>query len=464
MTRGQAWLITLLGVALHAPPSRAAAPRPAPVDGGLARAPASADARVAQVQQQEREARELLAVVSRLRELAVRAPVPMRVASRAQVLAQIEHRLAAEYEEGEIAGEEQVLKRLGLLPLDLDYRRAVLALLSEQIAGFYDPHTRSLAIADWLPSLLQRPTLVHELCHALQDQHFRLLRFVRPLKDNSDRQLAQAALVEGDCTGVMLEHALQPAGLDLASVPGKLEHFVGAALAASSSAGAPVPVFLREILTFPYLSGLRLVQRVRATQPWSGVSALFRRPPQTTEQVLHFDKYRSGERPLVLKAHPLPTLAAASLVRQDTLGEFQLRVYLAQAVDPAVAERAAAGWAGDRLVAYRLSAAAPLPALVHLTAWDSEADAIEFANAEQQLVAGRLARERRPPAVGERAGVAVYRDTAGAEWSVERRGRLVLSLRAFPLEQRALLQQQVWLRWCGPGLPCRRAAAPTRPQ
>lgn len=456
--------IALLSVVLPTALLRAGAPSRAAVDAGAARDAAPLGAGAEAVRRQEGEARALLAVVSRLRELPVRAPVPMSVASRAQVLAQIEHRLATEYEQAEIAGEEQVLKRLGLLPLDLDYRRAVLALLTEQIAGFYDPRTRRLAIADWLPLTLQRPTLVHELCHALQDQHFHLLRFVRPLKDNSDRQLAQAALVEGDCTGAMLEYVLQPAGLDLGSVPGQLEQFVSAALGASSRGGAPVPVYLREVLTFPYLSGLRLIQRVRANQPWSAVSALFRRPPQTTEQVLHFEKYRAHEPPLALRPRALPALASASIVRQDTLGEFQLRLYLAQGLDPTLAERAAAGWGGDRLVAYRLSAAAPLPAIVHLTVWDSEADAIEFVNAEQQLFAARRVRAGQPGAAGAPVGAIVYRDAEGAEWSAERRGRLVLSLMAFPAEQRAALQQEVWLRWCGPGLACRRAPGGSAPE
>ncbi|MBK8480796.1 MAG: hypothetical protein IPL40_06435 [Proteobacteria bacterium] len=465
MMRRRAVVVLLLACSLLVTPPQAGAAPQAPADGGVASAPTPErkDGGVWAAQQRESEARALLRVVSDLRELRIRAAVPMIVASRAQVVAQIEQRLATEYEQAEIANEEQVLKRLGLLPLELDYRQAVLALLSEQIAGFYDPQARRLAIADWLPLLLQRPTLVHELCHALQDQHFHLLRFVRPLKDNGDRQLAQAALVEGDCTAVMLEDVLQPAGLDLSSVPGQLEQFVGAALAGGGGGGKSVPPFLREVLTFPYLSGLRLIQRVRATEPWSAVSALFRRPPETTEQVLHFEKYRSHEPALRLRPRALPALASASIVRQDTLGEFQLRLYLAQGVDSAVAERAAAGWGGDRLVAYRLSEGAPLPAIVHLTAWDSEADAVEFSNAEQHLFADRLARERQPPTPEALAGVIVYRDGAGAEWSVERRGSLVLSLLAFPAEQRARLQQEVWLHWCGAALRCVRArAAPSK--
>jgi hypothetical protein len=160
------------------------------------------------------EAKQLVKVVSRLRGLKVRRSVAMGVMTRDQILAELEKRLSEEYTEDEIAAESDVLKRLGLLPRDADYKRTILELLTDQVAGFYNPLTKRLNIAAWLPLVLQRPALAHEICHALQDQHFRLKRFTRPTKDDSDRQLARAALVEGDCTGLMLEYVLVPMGVN----------------------------------------------------------------------------------------------------------------------------------------------------------------------------------------------------------------------------------------------------------
>ena len=82
-----------------------------------------------------------------------------------------------------------MLKRLGLLPADVDYEKLLLDLLMEQVAGFYDPFARQLYIADWLPLEMQRPALAHEIEHALQDQHFDLKKFATPIKDDGDRQL-----------------------------------------------------------------------------------------------------------------------------------------------------------------------------------------------------------------------------------------------------------------------------------
>ncbi len=104
-------------------------------------------------------------------------------------------------------------KRLGLLPADTDYEKLMVDLLMEQVAGFYDPSTAKLYMADWLPLMMQRPALAHEITHALQDQHFDLKRFTKPIRDDGDRQIAGSALVEGDGTMAMLEYQAQSMGL-----------------------------------------------------------------------------------------------------------------------------------------------------------------------------------------------------------------------------------------------------------
>ena len=90
----------------------------------------------------------------------------------------------------------------------------------EQVAGFYDPLARKLYIADWIAIDFERPALAHEIQHALQDQHFDLKSFSTPIKDDGDRQLARAALVEGDGTAVMLWFVAQQMGNDVEQLPG----------------------------------------------------------------------------------------------------------------------------------------------------------------------------------------------------------------------------------------------------
>jgi hypothetical protein len=380
-----------------------------------------------------------------LRGLRLRRPIPMGVQSRAEIIKRVEQKLDKEYTAEEIANEAAVLKRLGLLPAALDYRATILELLKDQVAGYYDPADGKLHLADWIPVTLQELALSHEICHGLQDQHFGLKRFTKPLKENSDQQLAQMALVEGDCTGVMLEYALAPEGRDLGSMSGAADQLAKMASAATGSAKLrSAPRFLRETLLFPYVRGLGLVQRTRATHPWSVVSKMFKRPPESTEQVLHPKKYWAQERPVPVRPRSIAALAGYERIRQDVLGELQLSIYLEQAVGADVAARAAEGWGGDLLQGYRAESKAGAPLLVHLSTWDSEVDALEFANAQRHVLAARKLKPAADDADAD--GVWIYR-AKGEEWSVQLRKQHVLTLHGCPPALRAALQREVWDEW-----------------
>jgi hypothetical protein len=425
--------LLLLGLAVIA-----RADEPAKATDARAEAAAGVDAA-----QLLKRARQIERKTSQLRGLRLRRPIAMGVLSRQQILTRIERKLAKEYSAEEIRDESAVLKRLGLLPASMDYRATLLELLKEQVAGYYDPAEGKLHLADWISISLQEIALSHEICHGLQDQHFGLKRFTKPIKDNSDQQLAQAALVEGDCTGVIIEYSLAPQGLDLGSVGGAIDQLAKQVL---SSGGSPrikaAPRFLRDTLLFPYLSGLSMIQRVRAKHPWATVSKMFQRPPESTEQVLHPEKYWTIEHPVSIHPKPLSSLAAYTKTKQDVLGELQLSIYLAQGVSDDVAARAAAGWGGDVLQAFRKDKDA-LPLVVHLTTWDSEADALEFANAQRHVFVARKLKAR----ATEDGQPTVYLGKGGEEWSVELRRHHVLVLHAAPAALRAALQQEVWAGW-----------------
>jgi hypothetical protein len=344
---------------------------------------------------------------------------PMTIGFRRRLVDAAEARAAAEAVVGsafapdELAGEEKMLRRLGLLPAGADYLKLMAGALGRQPAGFYDPEARRLYVADWIELGAQRAALAHELAHALQDQRVGLRRFLGLAPAGRpglalDARLARQALVEGDA-GVLAMEALDPRGafpapLELAELDRKMRAGVaaldrpadqdpGAREAAGETARtAFTPLLLREILSFPYVDGFAFVARVRGLEPWSVVDALWNRPPESTAQILHPEKYDRHEAPLEIDALPLPALAAGyQAARADTLGELVVRVWLAAVASPEVAERAAAGWRGDRMTVY-LPVSSPGQAqrgaaLAWLTAWDSEADADDFL----QVAGARLA-------------------------------------------------------------------------
>lgn len=401
--------------------------------------------------------------VAALRGLQPKRPIDRGVLSREEIGARLRERIAKEYTPDEIRVESRVLKRLGLLPEGADYQQILLDLLMEQVAGFYDPFARKLFIADWLGMELQRPALAHEIQHALQDQHFDLKAFATPIKDDGDRQLARSALVEGDGTATMLEFFAQSLGLDvarIASMGDSLGKQLAAGMLAQSPAFTRAPRFLRETLLFPYFAGLNFVLALRKGQPWSKVDEAFRAPPDSTEQVLHPDKFFARERPSTITTTSLAALGARKELRRDVLGELSFRVLFSERLNEGVAERAAAGWGGDRLVAYGEPGDTKPVTVVDFSSWDTEEDASEAAAAMQKLMARLTGKETGPKNldVKESKEPASY-DVGGESFYCERRGREVLSIFGVPVEIRAAVADEVWAKW----KVSYTAAAPRRP-
>jgi hypothetical protein len=120
---------------------------------------------------------------------------------------------------------------------------------------------------------------------------------------------------------------------------------------------------------------------------YAAVDAAFADPPDSTEQILHPDKYLTREAPVEVKVPAGITAklgAGWSQVGQDTLGEAILRIWLKiGGATPLDANKAAAGWGGDRLALYRGPSGELVVVLV--TEWDSIGDAEEFAGAAAAL-------------------------------------------------------------------------------
>jgi hypothetical protein len=390
--------------------------------------------------------------VSAIRGLPIKKDIARGVMSRPQIEERVKQRIDEDYGAAELATEALAAKKLGLLPADADYKGMVLALLTEQIAGFYDPVVKELYIADWIDVPEQRIVMAHEICHALQDQSFDLVKFTKPIKDNNDAQLARQALVEGDGTALMIEFMFKDMKVKvdpwaddtlvnqmskMGSVP-QMEQFNKA------------PVFLKDELMFPYIEGLRLLAATRRSNPWSRVDEMFKKPPESTEQVMHPEKYFAGEKPIAVKAPAtMASLKKWKLVYQNVLGELGFRSWLKthKVADDRAAD-AAAGWGGDRYALY----APPgdegkdpaTTVMVIMSTWDEDADAAEAFAAGHEAVAD-LAGGGEPASESK---------DAFASWSVgetrtwiERKGKKVAIVLGAPKDQADKLRKDVWASW-----------------
>ena len=331
----------------------------------------------------------VLSRVSALRNLPATGSVDTGLRSREEIRRYILARMAEEYPPDELELDRRLLVKLGLIPDALDYRGTLVLLLTEQVAGYYDPKTRTLYVADWVPVQEQLPVMAHELAHALQDQHFDLDRLLDGVEGNEDATQARVAVVEGEGLGLMLEYILQPLGRSFLDIPDlvqmqkdQMEH-----ARQSYDVFRKVPPFIQEALLFPYVQGARFLQHYVRRHGWPGVDRLYADLPRSTEQILHPEKYEPPrDEPTRVEPPPLPggLVGRWERIYRNVLGEFMLRLILDQFLDAGSARDAAAGWDGDSVQLYQ-GADGEL-ALWIRSVWDTEQDAVEFFDAYQDLI------------------------------------------------------------------------------
>src|SRR5207237_3293789 len=143
---------------------------------------------------------DVLKETSEIRHLAILRPVQSSTQSRPEIERMIMKNIDEETTPAQMHAAEVTLKKLGLAPPDFQYRALMVRVLTEQVAGYYDPKTGEFHLADWIDLDGQRPIMAHELTHALQDQHFNLRRFEHWAKGDSDAELGVHALIEGYAT------------------------------------------------------------------------------------------------------------------------------------------------------------------------------------------------------------------------------------------------------------------------
>jgi hypothetical protein len=348
----------------------------------------------------------LRAQVEKLRGLPFLTSVRSAEMSRRGVRSYMKELIAEEYPADELPAEEATLRYFGLIDERHDLEPMLLDLLEEQVAGVYDPQRKTLYVVKG--PVMGSAALVHELFHALMDQHFDLVRLQEAVRQDDDRALALSCLLEGEATMAMSLWALQ-SGLD-PNTPALLGGDTESALEAAQKGLSSVPVYVRETLLLPYLGGATWASGImKSGGGLKALDAYFREPPQSTEQILHparsmppRDVPSTIDRALLAPGLP----AGTSTLKRNQMGEFTLRLLLGPPGD-AAAGKAADGWDGDL---YELAERDGAKILAWITAWDAEEEAVEF-----QEAIGAWGRRRAEARGG----------TGSASFAAERRGRVV---------------------------------------
>jgi hypothetical protein len=313
--------------------------------------------------------------------------VPAEIITRDKVKEFLEQRMNEATSPEEIRVEELTLKKFGLVPQDFDLAKNTVDLLTEQAAAFYDFHRKRMFITDWTPSATREPALVHELGHALADQNVNLEKFIKQGQKSDDGSMARLAVMEGQASWLMAEYLARKAGQSLATSPALLD-----TMAHSIESGAsefPVfesePLYLRETLTFPYSQGLLFQNAVYERMKQKAFEEVFRRPPVSTQQILHPDTYFSGLQP----ARPvLPQLADAhgyKRIADGTVGELDNAILLEQYAGREERKAVSPHWRGG---AYALMEhrSPERVVLLYAVEWDDAASATRYFKLYRQVL------------------------------------------------------------------------------
>jgi hypothetical protein len=329
--------------------------------------------------------------IEKLRGTKFTKDVPVKFLNKDQFVAYALERTKEMEPEAKRAGDERILKILGLIPPDMDLLEESLRLLKDQVGGLYDPAAKTFYLLENCPVGIAKIVLAHELGHALDDQIYDIDGTMKKVLDRTDTAAAYQAVVEGSGTSLMTlwtkDHIDQ---IDLFGMLAMQNE--------QSAAMASAPMILWKPLLAAYLKGAQFLEaadkfRKQSADPSADLDHAFRAPPQSMEQILHPEKYwdleqRDEPSPLQQTVTDLPE--GWTLLRRDTLGELAIGVRTIAPAQRAKADAktitgaasmeftsvASEGWGGDDLILLGQGEDARI--LRWLTAWDTERDAAEF--------------------------------------------------------------------------------------
>ncbi len=332
------------------------------------------------------EANQIARQVTTISGLIMRHEVPCDFITKNQISEFLQKRVKEVAKPDDIRAEELTLKKFGLVPQNFDLAKNTVDLLTEQAAAFYDYNKKKLFITETTASDNQEPVLAHELSHALADQTFNLARFIHQGRKSDDGATARLAVMEGQATWLMSEYLARKSGQSLKDSPG----LVAMMSSVSESSGGQYPVFenaplyLRLTLVFPYTKGMLFQNAVFQRDGQYGFTEVFRRPPLSTQQIIHPEKYFENVKPTEPEL-PDPHLHGYKGLVGGTLGELEHGVLLEQYAGKQRAAEIAPHWRG---CSFELVENKKLGRVVLLYAveWDNAEAAQDYFSAYKEIL------------------------------------------------------------------------------
>ena len=412
------------GILSHVAFAQTPAPAPptaqsTPSDGGLAK-PGVAGAKPEKVLTPE-QGKQLLAEIPQILEysskdtgLTIRSKVKGRVTSRDAVEKYLLEKMKDDKETQRIERSELVMKKFGLLDTSFQLQPFLIALLKEQIAGYYDDKSKTMNLLDWVDPDDQKPVMAHELTHALQDQRVNLEKWEKAAPDDSKPSKnfkedtervagdeigsARDAVVEGQAMIPLIDLGLKDVGQSVRTAP-QVIPLMTAQMAETDVSTSPVlaraPLMIQESMLFSYREGLTFEAAILAKY---GIERAFAgtldEPPSTSAEILHPEQYLKKKKQPLIKIPDVHPLLDANYSPYDigVVGEFDVKTLADLFVGEAESAQITPQWRGGTYYAGQRRSDEKSPrkdstssiALVYYSEWASPEAARKFAEIYQR--------------------------------------------------------------------------------
>lgn len=290
------------------------------------------------------------------RDLEFKHPVEVRFLEPAE----FEKDFAADEEELTDADRKEIeqftglLRAVGMISGDVDLYQAFSALHESGTLAYYSVEDKRITVRGTTITPAVRSTLVHELTHVLQDQHFDIGTRTKKLADDGedgDTEDNQAsildAVIEGDASRIETQYR--------ESLSKKDQQALDASEAKqnkdASAAYEKLPKIVVTLESAPYTLGEAVVAAVAENGGNSDVDDLFTNTPKHEAALLDAFEVITGD--TESDDVDLPGLAdGQAKFASGEFGSLTLFFMLAERVPLKDALAAADGWGGDRYVAY----------------------------------------------------------------------------------------------------------------
>jgi hypothetical protein len=333
---------------------------------------------------------EVLVQMSKLLDLPIKEPLKKSLRSKQEIRDYLVREEKEDRSDKERYADSKTLEAFGLVPKDFPLDAFMLDVLTDQVAGLYDPKAKEFYIADWIPADEQREVMSHELTHALEDQSFHIDPWIKAARPNDDAELARESVSEGSALAAMVDYTMRDQNVGVRDLPDvSLIIRTGAVAEMDKDPKlSKAPSYIRDELLFPYLAGTGFSQEfLKAHSGWKDLHLIFENPPVSTQQIIHPDLYLSNVKPeaVVLPDWKNLTPEDWKLLEENVLGEFGLGEVLKQFLGQERADMTSSAWKGDRYAIFENDKNKKI-SLVFRLALDNSDDAARFFGQYSELL------------------------------------------------------------------------------